>query len=114
MKVIEGEIDLRQEDFCWIGDVDLLETLGHYVQKDQKVRVTIEPIPNYGDRGCPRCKYLGFYKDRDLYYCPQEGMPTLIAQSEEEDDYKSGMFMNGIDEHITEAYKRAKEKGYIQ
>jgi len=113
MKVIEGEIDLRQNDFCWIGDDDLLETLGHYVRKDQKVRVTIEPIPNYGDKGCPSCKYLGFYKEHDLYYCPQGGFPTLIAH-DEDGDYKSGMFMNGTDDHITEAYKRAKAKGFIE
>ena len=41
---------------------------------------------------CDVCKFLGIFKDYDLYFCPQGGEPTVIARySSDGPDYLSGM-----------------------
>jgi hypothetical protein len=65
---------------------------------------------------CSGCIFLGHYQGHDLYFCPQNGLPTVIARySSEGSDYKSGMpFADGIDPELTEAKKRAVEKGIFR
>ena len=30
--------------------------------------------------GCETCVFLGVFEGKDLYFCPQRGMPTVIAR----------------------------------
>ena len=75
---------------------------------------------------CDSCKYLGRYefkceyecgcdpgKDADLYYCPQGGLPTVIARySDYGPDYVSGLFADLL--ILKEAYRRAVEAGFLK
>ena len=61
--------------------------------------------------------FLGSFEGHDLYFDPQEamGIPTVIARfGPDGPDYKSGMAFAGHDPHLTEAKRRAMEKGLIQ
>jgi hypothetical protein len=65
---------------------------------------------------CDTCIFLGLSQDGqfDLYYHP--GKPpyeTLIARYGSNGDYKSGMFMVGLDPHITEAHQLAVQQNLI-
>lgn len=41
---------------------------------------------------CDKCVFLGSYDEKDMYYCPQEGLDTVIARfSDEGSDYISGL-----------------------
>jgi hypothetical protein len=59
--------------------------------------------------------FLGTLDNHGLYFCPQSGMPTVIAQyGEEEHEYKSGMvFSYGQDFHLTQARLRAEQRKLI-
>jgi hypothetical protein len=60
------------------------------------------------------CHFVGFHKDADLYYCPNE--PTVIARySDEPGDYSSGLvFSYGTSEALTQARFGAIALGLIQ
>ena len=65
---------------------------------------------------CPICTFLGREHDFDLYYCggAEGGLETVLARfSSEGQRYKSGLSFVGHDPELTEAYKRAKDKGLI-
>lgn len=59
---------------------------------------------------CDKCTFLGSYNGQDLYHCRQSGrFHTLIARfSDVDSEYTSGLILAGLDEHITEAKKRAE------
>ena len=61
------------------------------------------------------CVFLGHHEGHDLYVCPQNSRPTVIARySDKVGDYKSGMSIANLDPHLGEAKKRALEQGYLQ
>jgi hypothetical protein len=66
---------------------------------------------------CTDCKFLGNYKGThyhyDLYYCPQSGMPTVVARyGNEGAEYSSGLGFTLP--HLVEAERLAKEQGYLK
>ena len=40
---------------------------------------------------CSQCTFLGRYNEYDLYFCHQNGMPTIIARYGEAGNYMSGL-----------------------
>ncbi len=32
------------------------------------------------EHDCERCAFLGQFKEYDLYFCPQNGIPTIVAR----------------------------------
>ena len=61
---------------------------------------------------CNECVYLGFFMGEDLYYCPQGGLPTVIARfSSVGQDYRSGMCNAIVDPSLREAKERAIKLG---
>ena len=65
------------------------------------------------EHDCDHCKFLGHYDRADLYFCGKS-RPTLIARwSDDGPDYISGMSFVGKQSHLTEANKRAFNKGFI-
>ncbi len=73
----------------------------------------------YGDRhplykhDCDDCIYLGAFGLRDLYYCPS-GVTLVARRTSDGPDYTSGIGYVGRNEFITEAFKRAYERGLIE
>ena len=71
--------------------------------------------PRY-DHDCDSCVFLGSHRLHDLYFCPQHGIPTIIARfSDEPSDYYSGMSFgkNKIIEPLFAAYRKAVDRGLI-
>jgi hypothetical protein len=71
-----------------------------------EMAAALSPAPRYL-HDCECCRFVGFHKDADLYYCATE--PTVIARySDEGSDYSSGLvFANGANEALTIARRRA-------
>ncbi len=65
------------------------------------------------EHDCDHCKPLGMFRDFDLYYCPQGGLPTVIARYGEDGNYTSGL--DAADRHpeLAEARARSVTAGYI-
>lgn len=68
---------------------------------------------------CDCCKFLGHYEydetTYDLYYCNQNGNPTLIARhGSEGPEYISGKSFVGVFEPISEAGRRAVQELLIE
>ena len=62
---------------------------------------------------CDVCKSLGVMDEFDLYFCPQVGMPTVIARfGDDGPDYESGL-MAATDGPLKEAKTRAIVAGYL-
>ena len=70
---------------------------------------------------CESCVFLGAFQnetDVDLYWCRQNGSPTIIARfSDEGSDYESGILSGLIDcadptSSIGEAYRLAVIRGF--
>lgn len=86
----------------------------HNMQAD-RVLPTLKALPIVGKpihkHDCNCCTFLGNSKDEqydfDLYYCPQGGMPTLIARFGENGDYVSGMSFADTIPVLGEAKERA-------
>ena len=74
--------------------------------------------PIHGDWGCEDCTFLGSLiaeADYDLYYCPQQGIPTVMARYGPDGQYKSGMcFSYGQDLQLTIARTIAEAKGLYE
>ena len=66
------------------------------------------------EHDCDNCCPLGEYQEFDLYYCPQSGIPTVIARFGEDGEYYSGLNFADNIPALGEARKRAIEKGLIQ
>lgn len=63
---------------------------------------------------CDNCIYLGNYKGKeDLYFCPQEGMPTVISRYGEGENYMSGIESAKYFPELRLAVKLAKERGLL-
>jgi hypothetical protein len=47
--------------------------------------------PQYEHDGCDHCQFVGRWDERDVWACPQAGMPTVIVRrSADPPDYESG------------------------
>jgi hypothetical protein len=65
---------------------------------------------------CSNCTFLGRFRKYDLYFCPQTGIPTLLARySDEGSNYLSGMCFGrtevsegDFNRPLAQAYLRAK------
>lgn len=59
---------------------------------------------------CPKCKFLGVYKDHDLYFCDD----TIVARyGSEGSAYISGLVFADTYPELYKARELAIEKGYI-
>lgn len=71
------------------------------------------------DHDCDGCTYLGFTFHpskgvADLYWCPQGGIPTVIARfSDDGGDYHSGLSAADNDVYLHEARLRAEDRGLL-
>jgi hypothetical protein len=64
---------------------------------------------------CEQCVPLGEYNEFDLYFCPQGGMPTVVARyGNAGKDYNSGLELAAYDIHLAEAKRRALRNGLLQ
>jgi hypothetical protein len=73
-----------------------------------------QAAPIHGDWGCENCTFLGSIDNHDYYFCPQHGIPTVIARYGPDHEYESGMcFAYGESTHLTAAREMAKHKGLI-
>jgi len=59
---------------------------------------------------CLECAFLGRFRDADLYFCNQHGlpMPTVIARFGGASDYVSGLAFADDEPHLREARARAQ------
>lgn len=66
---------------------------------------------------CDHCEYLGNWQRNaehyDLYFCRQNGIPTVIARFGEEGDYFSGLSLCDIERSLREARDRATILGHL-
>lgn len=63
---------------------------------------------------CNCCAFLGHAFKSDLYFCPQDGYPTVIARhSDEGPDYTSGLVFSDHDPALAEAKRRAIAQGLL-
>jgi hypothetical protein len=67
--------------------------------------------PRYPHDHCGLCVWLGRCGKHDLYFCPQHGLPTVIARFGAGPRYRSGMSMADIDPQLFEARLRAVKRG---
>lgn len=68
--------------------------------------------PIHGDWGCENCTFLGSADENDLYFCPQHGIPTVIARYGPDHHYESGMpFSYGQSPLLTAARELAIARG---
>lgn len=71
--------------------------------------------PKY-NHDCDKCVFLGNWAEHDLYWCSQNGFPTVISRhGNEPDAYTSGIDVaktNALPS-LAEAFKRAKYKGLV-
>ena len=64
------------------------------------------------EHDCKRCAFLGQYEEYDLYFCPQNGIPTVIARyGDEGSEYTSGLNSSTI--ALVEAQVRAEMAGML-
>lgn len=73
--------------------------------------------PLYAHAYCDNCVFLGRdSSDRfDLYFCPQNGRPTLMARASSQDsDYVAGICFRKSYPELQEAYERAVERGLLE
>ncbi len=64
---------------------------------------------------CDKCKPLGEFGTYDLYFCEQDGDPTVIARyGNDGHEYDSGLFLAPYIDYLTEAKKRAIEAGHLK
>lgn len=70
--------------------------------------------PRFTHDGCPRCVFLGNWEDHDLYFCPQNGMPTVLARyGDEGSHYLSGVEAAHLVPALGEAKRRAEINGLL-
>lgn len=62
---------------------------------------------------CEQCVWLGRHSYFDLYFCPQGGMPTVIARFGPGPRYKSGLLRADVDAMLGEARDRAVTRGLL-
>jgi len=67
---------------------------------------------------CEQCVDLGTFEHYDLYFCEQNGSPTLLARySDDGPDYLSGLVFGELHKDayhpMGEAYRRVKKKGLL-
>ena len=68
--------------------------------------------PRFKHDGCSGCKYLGRFKEYDLYFCPQSGDKTVMARyGNEPSEYLSGWGSYMLPLMIAETM--AHRKGYV-
>lgn len=53
-------------------------------------KITYTPEPPRYEHDCRSCRYLGQWNEFDLYYCPQQGLQTVVARFGKDGDYASG------------------------
>lgn len=65
---------------------------------------------------CDQCVSLGHFHEYDLYYCPQDGMPTVIARYGNAGQYRSGLVFgkSGADPILAVAYRRARDLKLVE
>ena len=64
---------------------------------------------------CKICVFLGNYRDHDLYYCPQGGLPTVIARySDAGPDYVSGRAIANLHPALAVAERLACDRGLLK
>lgn len=62
---------------------------------------------------CSQCVFLGLYQEYDLYYCPQIGLPTVLARyGHEGHEYYSGLGLSM--QPLIEAQSRAIDRGLLK
>ncbi len=61
---------------------------------------------------CDKCKPLGMFLDRDLYFCNAIHDTVIARYGDEPDEYISGLALYR-DPYISIAISRAKYRGYI-
>lgn len=69
------------------------------------------------EHDCSKCKFLGQFKEYDLYFCPTE--PTLIARYGPDGEYRSGLsfgihYKDDPEHSLGEAYRRAVKNEFIK
>lgn len=75
-----------------------------------------EPEPTIAlyDHDCAVCQFLGHFEDFDMYFCPQDGRPTVIVRDgNRPEHYRSGLAFATQDMALAMAYVRAHQKGLI-
>lgn len=73
----------------------------------------VRPLPLFKHSHCHHCMFLGTYREKDLYYCSQNGYSTVIARASSNDsDYVSGFSFDGR-LWLAEARWRARELGLL-
>jgi len=66
------------------------------------------------EHDCAACEFLGRWKEFDLYYCRQRGIPTVIARwSDEGQDYYSGLVFASAIPALGVAEVRAAARGCL-
>lgn len=65
---------------------------------------------------CDGCTFLDHFNGADLYFCPQNGNPTVIARmSSDGPDYMSGMeFAEVGHPFLSKALEMAKTRGLVK
>lgn len=86
-------------------------------KKENRMSQTTEVAignPMFQHDGCANCVFLGTYQHTsDLWYCPQGGLPTVIARtSSNGPDYISGMYSAPHIPALAEAKRRAVSRGF--
>lgn len=67
------------------------------------------------EHDCEICTFLGSTQNADLYFCPQGGIPTVLARySSAGPDYISGMVFVKNNRLLAEALRRAADAGLIE
>lgn len=80
---------------------------------DRKVWEPEPTIPLY-EHDCEVCRFLGHFEDFDMYFCPQDGRPTVIVRDgNRPEHYISGLAFATQDQRLALAYARAHQKGLI-
>lgn len=72
--------------------------------------MTCEPLHEHD---CDVCVFLGSWEAYDLYYCPQSGMPTVIARYGTLGSYISGLHATRDIPALAVAQERARVKGLL-
>jgi hypothetical protein len=70
------------------------------------------PVPQH-QHDCDCCTFLGNAGTADLYFCPQGGIPTVIARYGEAGNYVSGLFAQNTNLDLLEAKRRAQLLGLL-
>lgn len=103
-------------DMSWEEQFLLLSFVCNMLESELEQAKEENAAPRY-QHDCCQCVSLGALGNADLYYCDQgktDGSTVIARYSDEGSDYTSGIIGAEYSRHLSEALRRATQRGYYK